>query len=148
MWKSLASTALHSARRNGNSLPMRMAKAALGVILAMALARCALVTNLSTAGYGLADSGSEGGGGSCDAGDGACGGFYVGVTSAANCSDGGVCCLVVNSLSSFSQTCQEAPCANGLLPIQACATDIECGSASCIKQTCVIASVPITFSSC
>jgi hypothetical protein len=128
---------------------MRRLKAALGMILLFALARCAIVTNLSTAGYGLIDAGADGSGGNgmCDAADGACIGLYVACTSSADCSDGGVCCLVADTFSSFSASCQAQPtCGGGLFSIQMCSSAAEC--AGCVKQTCTIDAVPITFSAC
>jgi len=125
-------------------------RAVRGILFAFAAvaacASCLLVTG-STDGYDLdpQEAGATRADGSADAT-----GLSLGCISAVDCaSDGGaaVCCLSLSSLSAASTSCQAARC-SGSLGAQLCATDAECGDASCVSQQCSFAGAAVNLRAC
>jgi hypothetical protein len=118
------------------------------VILAVpaALASCLIVTG-STDGYELAST--EGEGGACEGGA-SCANPSLQCVSAADCtSDAGpqVCCFALMAMASAGSACGPAPC-TGSPPVQLCKVDTECGSESCIVQSCAFGGTTVTIQAC
>jgi hypothetical protein len=104
-------------------------------------AGCVIITG-STDGYTPSDGGGDGGG------DGAK--VSLACVSSADCGDGGnVCCVVVNSsFTSTNTACQAAPC-SGVVSAQLCKTSAECGKAGlCTTQSCNFGSASVTIQAC
>jgi hypothetical protein len=103
---------------------------------------CVIVTG-STEGYRA--QGSGGGEGGADGAS-----VSLACVSSADCGDGGnVCCVVVSSsLTSTNTACQAAPC-TGILPAQLCKTSAECGKTGlCTTQSCNFGSASVTIQAC
>lgn len=127
---------------------MRSALAALVAAVTVAAgalgAGCVIITG-STDGYS-----AKGTGGGDAGGDGGGAAVSLACVSSADCGDGGnVCCVVVSSsLTSTNTACQAAPC-TGILPAQLCKTSAECGNTGlCTTQSCNFGSASVTIQAC
>ncbi|MGO9835966.1 MAG: hypothetical protein ACLP1X_17320 [Polyangiaceae bacterium] len=108
-----------------------------------ALGSCLVVTG-STDGYTLSNTGSDGG--ACEGGA-SCGNPALECLSAADCtSDAGpqVCCFAPTTAGS---ACGPAPCA-GSPAVQLCKGNTECGSESCVLQSCAFGGTTVTIQAC
>jgi hypothetical protein len=116
------------------------------VVIPAAVASCVIFTG-STDGYQLANTAGEGG--VCEGGA-ACASPSLGCVSAADCtSDAGpqVCCFALTAMSSAGSACGPAPC-TGSPAVQLCKGDAECGSESCLLQSCAFGGAAVMIQAC
>ena len=106
-----------------------------GTIAVAGAQGCAIFTNLDVDGYSVADAG-RGDANGCDAQ--ICPSLSLDCRSAAECDEGGACCLTVTAAASVAFAC-EATCKAP--QIQLCASHAEC--ASCTTYQCPINGVVI-----
>jgi hypothetical protein len=127
---------------------------ALTLLLAAAawsLTGCALVQDLSSNPYHLAEGGAGEGGCTGDAGCPLLAALSEACLSAANCAAGQVCCLMPTTLSSGSTSCEQpSACSSpGSLSFQLCASTGECPSGDgCTAQQCTFGEVSVMVHAC
>jgi hypothetical protein len=120
---------------------MRVAWSAAALLVT--LPGCAIVADLDSSGYRLADAGDARGVG-CDA-DAMCSALSLGCVAAKDCAVGQICCLALTSSSSASVACEMGSTCSFA---QLCQTDVECPGAQCISQQCSFGGPVFTFHAC
>jgi hypothetical protein len=124
---------------------MRLAPRAATLLALLTTASCAVVTDLGTGGYQLADAGS------CEpSGDAGCASSVPSITC--DCGSGSVCCLTPTSNASVTFACQTGSSCTGTTTVQLCdddgGIDTECNGAMCVAQVCPYNGSSAMFHAC